>query len=383
MAKEKPLYLEPVPPDAPRNAALERVILDNPDDKAGYLVYADWLTQQGDPRGELIVVQSEGKADREAELLATHPFMRGLGQTDRTHLQKAGPGIAKATWRWGFWEKLHIFNVIDWMDSKFPTKDVLDRLFTNPAALVLQELKVGVIRWEYNASDVKMLIEEAAKAPFAKTIKSLRFGEVDGIDIDCAHHPIGDLSGITNEAFPELRELTMWGCDIELGDLNLPKLQKLVVQTCGLSQGNVATIANGSLPVLDYLDIWFGSEDYGNDNTLESIEPILQSTNWPKLTHLGLMNCPFTDGICERLGTSTIIRQLSSLDLSMGTMTDDGARALLQHRGALAHLKTIDISQTYVTEGMVAELQSIGATIVANDMREDEDPDYRYVVVAE
>jgi hypothetical protein len=32
---------------------------------------------------------------------------------------------------------------------------------------------------------------------------------------------------------------------------------------------------------------------------------------------------------------------------------------------------------------MVAELQSIGPTIVADDMREDEDPDYRYVVVAE
>lgn len=383
MAKQKPTYLEPAPPDAPRNPALEKVILENPDDKAGYLVYADWLTQQGDPRGELIVVQSEGKADREAELLATHSFMRGLGLTDRKHLQKASPGIANVSWRWGFWEKLHIFNVIDWMDSKFPTKEVLDRLFTNPAALVLQELKVGVIRWEYNASDVKLLIEEAAKAPFANTLKSLRFGEVDGIDIDCAHHPIGDLSGITKEAFPALRELTMWGCEIELGDLDLPGLETLKVQTCGLSQDNVAAIANGTLPALAYLDIWFGSEDYGNDNTLESIAPILQATKWPKLAHLGLMNCPFTDGICEQLGTAKITRQISSLDLSMGTMTDDGARALLQHRAALAHLKTIDVSQTYVTEGMVAELRSIGPTIVADDMREDEDPDYRYVVVAE
>lgn len=383
MAKEKPRYLEPAPPDAPRNPALERLILDNPDDKAGYLVYADWLTQQGDPRGELIVVQAEGKADREAELLATHPFMRGLGLTDRKHLQQAGPGIAKASWRWGFWEKLHIFNVMDWMDSKFPTKEVLDRLFTNPAALVLRELAVGVIRWEYNASDVKLLIEEAAKAPFAKTIQVLRFGEVAGIDIDCAHHPIGDLGGITKEAFPELRELTMWGCEIELGALDLPKLEKLVVQTCGLSQDSVAAIANGNLPALGYLDLWFGSEDYGNDNTPESIEPILHSTNWPKLTHLGLMNCPSADEICERLGTSSLLRQLSSLDLSMGTMTDQGARALLQHRAALAHLETIDIGQTYVSEGMVAQLRAIGPTIVADDLREDEDPGYRYVVVAE
>ncbi len=381
MAKQQPTYLEPAPPDAPRNPALEKVILDSPDDKAGYLVYADWLTQQGDPRGELIVVQSEGKADREAELLEKHSFMRGIGRTER--VQDAGPGIAKATWRWGFWQKLHIFNIIDWMDSKFPTKEVLERLFTNPAALALQELEVGVIRWEYQASDVKLLIEEAAKAPFSKTLRALRFGKVDGIDIDCGHHPLGDLGGITKAAFPELRELTMWGCEIELGELDLPKLHKLAVRTCGLSQANVEAIANGSLPEVEYLELWFGSEDYGNDSTLESIEPILQSTKWPKLAHLGLMNCPFTDGICERLGTSAVVRQLSSLDLSMGTMTDAGARALLQHRAALAHLKTIDISQSYVTEGMVAELGAIGATIVANDMREDEDPDYRYVVVAE
>lgn len=383
MAKAQPTYLHPAPPDAPRNPALEKVILDNPDDKGGYLVYADWLTQQGDPRGELIVVQSAGKTEREAELLAAHPFMRGIGETDRKHLRDAGPGIAAATWRWGFWESLRIFNVIDWMDSKFPTKEVLERLFTNPAALVLQELEVGVIRWEYNAQDVEMVIAEAAKAPFAKTLRSLAFGEVEGIDIDCAHHPIGDLAGITKDAFPALRELTMWGTEISLGDLDLPKLEMLVVQTCGLSQDNVAKIANGELPSLNYLDIWFGSEDYGNDNTIESIEPILQSAKWPKLTHLGLMNCPFTDDICGRLGSSSIVKQLESLDLSMGTMTDDGARALLQHRAALAHLKTIDIGQTYVTPGMVADLRSIGPQIVAEDMREDEDPEYRYVVVAE
>ena len=54
MAKESPTYLEPAPPDAPRNPALEQVIRDNPDDRAGYLVYADWLTQQGDPEKELV-----------------------------------------------------------------------------------------------------------------------------------------------------------------------------------------------------------------------------------------------------------------------------------------------------------------------------------------
>ena len=76
-------------------------------------------------------------------------------------------------------------------------------------------------------------------------------------------------------------------------------------------------------------------------------------------------------------------RQLAELDLSMGTLSDDGARALLAHRDALAHLKQIDVSNTYVTEALVAELRQLGPAIVANDLREDEDPDYRYVAVSE
>src|SRR5262249_39763431 len=37
--------------------AFEQAILDNPDEVANYAAYADWLTEQGDPRGEFIQVQ--------------------------------------------------------------------------------------------------------------------------------------------------------------------------------------------------------------------------------------------------------------------------------------------------------------------------------------
>ena len=36
---------------------LEAAIARAPEERGGYLVYADWLQQQGEPRGELIVVQ--------------------------------------------------------------------------------------------------------------------------------------------------------------------------------------------------------------------------------------------------------------------------------------------------------------------------------------
>src|SRR5438477_5170948 len=39
--------------------AFLQVVLDRPDDDAPRLVYADWLEERGDPRGEFIRVQCE------------------------------------------------------------------------------------------------------------------------------------------------------------------------------------------------------------------------------------------------------------------------------------------------------------------------------------
>jgi carbon storage regulator CsrA len=52
--------VEPWTPPAPRSpdeAALLQAILADPDDDAPRLIYADWLEEQGDPRGEFIRVQ--------------------------------------------------------------------------------------------------------------------------------------------------------------------------------------------------------------------------------------------------------------------------------------------------------------------------------------
>ncbi len=66
---------------------LVRKIAEAPDDPSNYLVYADWLSERGDPRGELIAVQhaledapSERRPDleeRQTVLLATNPYLFG------------------------------------------------------------------------------------------------------------------------------------------------------------------------------------------------------------------------------------------------------------------------------------------------------------------
>ncbi|MCU0695276.1 MAG: TIGR02996 domain-containing protein [Myxococcaceae bacterium] len=64
-----------------------------PDDPQGYAVYGDWLSQQGDPRGELIALQLLPSLDRKqrerVKALLYEPTIRCL------------PGPL-AHWRWGF-----------------------------------------------------------------------------------------------------------------------------------------------------------------------------------------------------------------------------------------------------------------------------------------
>ncbi len=60
--------VEEVDPSAPvirnaRNPELEVPLLENPYDRAAWVVYGDWLQQQGDPRGEYIALHAAWHAD--------------------------------------------------------------------------------------------------------------------------------------------------------------------------------------------------------------------------------------------------------------------------------------------------------------------------------
>jgi uncharacterized protein (TIGR02996 family) len=76
--------------------AFLRAILDNPDDDTPRLVYADWLEEQGDPRGEFIRLQCllarmpyDDPARREAESLSARLFAEVLRRSGRSVRDRA------------------------------------------------------------------------------------------------------------------------------------------------------------------------------------------------------------------------------------------------------------------------------------------------------
>jgi uncharacterized protein (TIGR02996 family) len=87
-----------------RNAALHAAVLAAPDDDAPRLVYADWLTEHGDPRGEFIAVQVARARRDTPELEAREKELREAhGKT--WHAPFDGMRIQ---WRRGFVESVSV-----------------------------------------------------------------------------------------------------------------------------------------------------------------------------------------------------------------------------------------------------------------------------------
>lgn len=103
------------------HAAMEEAIVAAPDDPPRRLVYADWLTERGDPRGELITRMAGGVPIE--DLLARHPH----------HLLPAWAAAFSLEWRLGF------VSTVDLGDDL----SALPRLLRHPSFMVVEALRVG------------------------------------------------------------------------------------------------------------------------------------------------------------------------------------------------------------------------------------------------
>jgi uncharacterized protein (TIGR02996 family) len=109
--------------------ALEAAIDQRPDEAHGYAVYGDWLSQQGDLRGELIALQLLPSLDRKqrerVKALLYEPTIRCL------------PGPL-AHWRWGF---VHTATLV--RPTALSEAVDVGRLLAHPSLRFLRALTLG------------------------------------------------------------------------------------------------------------------------------------------------------------------------------------------------------------------------------------------------
>ena len=185
------------------------------------------------------------------------------------------------------------------------------------------------------------------------------------------------------QAYPELQSLTVQGgTELSIDPLAHEKLEELRVITGGLSKAVLASIAGGALPNLRKLELYLGVDDYGFDGGLEDVLPFLEKDRFPNLTYLGLKNSEIQDDIAIAVSDAPVLLQLQELDLSLGTLTDKGAEALIASAG-VRRLDKLNLSYHYMSEEMMKRWVASGMNVDISDKQKDDDEDYRFPSITE
>jgi hypothetical protein len=87
------------------------------------------------------------------------------------------------------------------------------------------------------------------------------------------------------------------------------------------------------------------------------------ATALPKLRVLAVRNAMFSDELVPDLLVWPGSRQLEQLDFALGTLSDDGARALIAGKAKLPKLERLGVFECSLTGAGLAALRDAGFTI--------------------
>ena len=368
------------------NPKLARTVDDGTD--GADQVYADWLSDQGDPRGELAQVQlrlvkdpknKENKELKKLEkkLLSTHAgaLLGKLAEASST---------LELEWHAGFITKARIAKPSD--DDNDDGEDgeakeqpsvekVLGWLLDSPSARFLRELTVGIVIRDDENSYAN--VAKRIGSRYLPSLRTLFLGDFTYEDTELNWSHLGNLEPMW-PALPNLESLKLRSGSMKLGSIVLPKLRELTVITGGMDARAARAIASAQWPSLEILSLQIGPEPDGGEVKLKDLEPILDGATLPRLTHLGITNFNHTGKLLEPLAHAKILPQLTELDLEMGTLGDEHAARLFALQKAFAHLTKLDVHDNYLTSEGKAVLKQTKLPINFGEQRDDDGPDERY-----
>ncbi|AEE49010.1 STM4015 family protein [Haliscomenobacter hydrossis] len=268
------------------------------------------------------------------------------------------------------------------IDSDQKMEDLIRSFAEVPANAECQELIIG--QWDYDSSRkadglVQTLVE--LKDAF-KNLKALFIGDITAEEQEISWIQQSDLSPLL-AAFPKLEFFQARGGDgLSLSELKHENLKTLILQTGGLPPNVVQEIANAHLPNLEKLEVWLGDDNYGFESNIEDFDAIINGGKFPKLTYLGLKNSNIQDDIAIAVAKSPLLKQLHTLDLSMGVLSDTGAQALLDSPN-IKNLVFLNLDHHFMTDSMMAKIKDLGIAVSMEDQGNYDDEDDRYVEVSE
>jgi len=242
--------------------------------------------------------------------------------------------------------------VVDWDDS-ISFNEKLEKFLADPESSNVVGLSLGGngdSAMEYYTDIVKPFLQHASHFP---KLRFLFVGEMDQEESELTWIGMNDCGAPVLNIFPALEDLRIRG---------------------GLDY------AEGENDAL-----LFSSARHICLNTIDDLKPLVLDNPFPKLKALALKNSEIINDVAKLLATAPILSQLEELDLSLGTLTDEGALALLESEG-VEGLKKLNLSYHFMSNEVMERFSSLG---IAVDVSNQEEPDnwdgedHYYVAVSE
>jgi uncharacterized protein (TIGR02996 family) len=388
-------------PADPERRALEDAVVAEPDDLAALQVYADWLSEHDDPRGEFIQVQLalEDPDRKPAERTKLQAREKELLKKHRKDWLGALAEQLPPRGAYEHWEHHFARGWIDRLHIHLLTAELAVALAREPQTQLVRELLVDDVAgngpdYEHDPDFPRDPLVELSRALYLSSVRVLRIGGDEGFLEDRAepdyynhYYDLPSPDSATWELvgrMPRLEELSLYG---NLGHLRrlfetrMPSLR--VLQVYLADEYPLRTLAaNKSLRNLTHLALHpKGCEpeidQWGPLLALEDVRHLLTSKNLPSLTHLRLQKSDLGDRGCAEIVKSGILKRLKFLDLALGCITDQGARI---HAASpdIGRLETLDLSRNCVTEDGVEALRAVVKNVRADDPHELDDNSYLF-----
>ncbi|HEY7416266.1 MAG TPA: STM4015 family protein [Ktedonobacteraceae bacterium] len=266
-----------------------------------------------------------------------------------------------------------------------PILGKLEKFLADPASRAITGLVFGYEEDFPFTEIANTLIEHHEQLPH---LTALFLGDITFDEWEISWIEMEDISTLF-PAYPQLEHFGIRGnasSGLRLGTLHNEQLKTLIIETGSMNRSVVHDVLRSHLPALQHLELWTGSENYGGNCTVEDFAPLLSGELFPNLHYLGLRDSEFADDLAIALSQSPLLERVRILDLSLSTLGDAGATALL-NCPAVRKLEKLDLHYHFCSEEMTQRLQTLPIEVDVSERQIPEDEAFfangRFVAVSE
>lgn len=284
-------------------------------------------------------------------------------------------------------EKIAYKLMVDYDDADDGIKitDRFTSFINDPAAGKVKALIIGSWEEAYDNSPEKLINLMVKNVDKLDNLEALFVGEMTFEECEISWIIQSDYTDLL-KAYTNLEFLQIRGAsDLSIGPANHNNLKSLIIESGGLPKKIIEEIINCKMPELNHLELWLGTDNYGFDGDINIIKKLVENNPFPQLSYLGFKNSEIADDIAEYLANNSILDRIDILDLSLGNLSDRGAKALLSG-SKVSSLKKLDLHHHYISDSVLSKFDTLGISVDISDQMEEDEYDgevERYIYVSE